>query len=201
MSSRVDSLLRRAHFYLGLYFLFFIWLFALTGLLLNNSDLAVWFGGNERQETQIEQALTPLVGGDSGARARDVMAQLGLRGEIGWPPAQPDGFLTFNVNRPNESSQVRVDLAASRASVRHFDNSGVATVRIFHTFSGSRYTDDSRREWWLTTVWVAAMDAVAIGLVLMVIGSYPLWWRLKKKRATGMVALVAGIAACAALLW
>ena len=27
---------RRLHFYLGLYLLFFIWLFALTGLLLNH---------------------------------------------------------------------------------------------------------------------------------------------------------------------
>ena len=28
---------RRAHYYLGLYFLFFLWLFAFTGLLLNHS--------------------------------------------------------------------------------------------------------------------------------------------------------------------
>ncbi len=28
---------RRLHYYFGLYFLFFTWLFALTGLLLNHS--------------------------------------------------------------------------------------------------------------------------------------------------------------------
>ena len=29
---------RKLHYYLGLYFLFFLWLFALSGLLLNHSS-------------------------------------------------------------------------------------------------------------------------------------------------------------------
>jgi hypothetical protein len=41
------------------------------------------------------------------------------------------------------------------------------------------------------------MDALAAGLIVMVAGSYYMWWQLKKKRALGFVALAAGIASCA----
>ncbi|HEX6070876.1 MAG TPA: hypothetical protein VFZ18_13670, partial [Longimicrobiaceae bacterium] len=37
-SVELRSWTRRLHYYLGLYFLLFIWLFSLTGLLLNHSD-------------------------------------------------------------------------------------------------------------------------------------------------------------------
>jgi len=173
---------RKLHFYLGLYFLFFLWLFSLTGLLLNHGQWAMAVGANERRETKYEQALAPLAGDSDAERARDVMRQLNKRGEINWPASQPPGYLTFNVSRPTEANQIRVDLTTSRASVQHFDNSGVAAFRIFHTFSGSRYVDTAHRDWVLTSVWVVAMDALAVGLVVMVLGSYYMWFRLKQKR-------------------
>ena len=41
------------------------------------------------------------------------------------------------------------------------------------------------------------MDAVAVGLIIMVFGSYYMWWRLRQKRAWGLVALMSGWTACA----
>jgi hypothetical protein len=188
---------RRAHFYLGLYFLFFIWLFALSGWLLNHGQWAASWGVNERRETSYERALAPLAGDSDTIRAREVMRELNLTGEINWPPSQPPGVLAFGVSRPGDASEVRVDLVQNRASIRHFENSGVATFRIFHTFSGSRYTDTARRDWLVTTAWVIAMDALSVGLVVMVLGSYYMWWRLTNKRALGLIVLSAGAAACA----
>ena len=188
---------RRLHFYLGLYFLFFIWLFSLSGLLLNHGQWAASLGANERRETRSERALAPLAGGSDTAQAREVMRALNLTGEINWPPSQPPGVLAFVVSRPPDATDVRVDLAESRASIRHFENTGMATFRIFHTFGGSRYTDTARRDWLVTTIWVVAMDALSVGLVVMVLGSYYLWWRLTKTRTLGLLALSAGAAACA----
>jgi hypothetical protein len=191
---------RRLHFYLGLYFLFFIWLFALSGWLLNHGQWAASLGANERRETRYERGLEPLAGGTDAARARDVMRQLNLTGEINWPASQPAGSLAFNVSRPGEANDIRVDLTRNHASVRRFENSGVATFRILHTFSGSRYADTSRRDWLVTTVWVIAMDALGVGLVVMILGSYYMWWRLTKKRSLGLLALGAGAACCAAFV-
>jgi hypothetical protein len=189
---------RKLHFYLGLYFVFFLWLFSLTGLMLNHGSWLAAMAVNERKETRYERPVDPPAGATDLDRALDVMRQLNLRGEIDLPPAQQDArHLTFNVSRPADANQIQVDLDTRIASVQHFDNSGWATFRIFHTFSGSRYNQPaSKREWVVTSIWVLAMDALAGGLILMVLGSYYMWWRLKPKRRLGVVVLTLGYLSC-----
>lgn len=187
---------RKIHFYLGLYFLFFLWLFSLTGLMLNHGEWRMSRAANARAEERSDRTVTVPVGGTELDRVTDVMGQLGLVGEID-VPAQPPGWLVFNTSRPNEANQVRVNLADGRASVQHFDNSPWATFRVFHTFSGSRYNQPaSQRDWVLTKVWALAMDALAVGLIATVLGSYYMWWRLKPNHRLGIVALAVGFLSC-----
>lgn len=128
-----------------------------------------------------------------------VMRQLYLKGEIDIPVSQQPGFFAFNVARPSDANQVRVNLEQKQASIQHFDNTHWATFRIFHTFSGSRYNQPvSNRDWIVTTVWVFAMDALSLGLIVMVLGSYYMWYRLKPKRRLGAIVLAAGFVSCAA---
>jgi hypothetical protein len=191
---------RRLHFYLGLFFLFFLWLFSLTGLLLNHGQWQLATAANQRRESRTERTLAPPTGTSDLARARDVMRQLGLVGEVDLP-AMPQAarHLEFNVSRPTDASQVKVDLTSGRASVQHFDNGGWAVFRILHTFSGSRFNQPgSSRDWLLTSVWVVAMDALAAGLVIIVLGSYYMWFRFKRKRLRlGVLVLLAGYICCA----
>src|SRR5512141_3008159 len=81
---------RRLHYYLGLYLLFFVWLFALTGLLLNHSQ---WkfaeFWDSRRQTSDERNIVAPAAAGDL-AQARDLMRQLGIRGEIDWTTTRKD---------------------------------------------------------------------------------------------------------------
>lgn len=186
---------RKLHYYLGLYFLFFLWLFSLTGLMLNHQQ---WFRDlYERRETKYDTPIEAPAGDSQVARTRDAMRQLKLEGEIDWPAAQPVGHLDFSVSRPNGSAQVRVDVNAKKAYVREFENGHFHAFQIFHTFSGSRFNQPaSQRDWIMTSVWVFAMDAFAAGLIVMVLGSYYMWWRLKKRKAVGLSALAAGFAIC-----
>ena len=194
---------RKIHYYLGLFFLFFLWLFSLTGLLLNHGQWRLAAAANARTETRFERGIEPPAGEDDLARARDVMRQLGLTGEIELPAAaQAQGRFDFSVNRPKDASQVKVDLSTKRASVQHFQNSGWAVFRIFHTFSGSRFNaPGSHRDWILTSAWTLAMDALSAGLVVIVLGSYYMWFRFKRKNlAVGIAVLAAGYACCALFL-
>jgi hypothetical protein len=186
---------RRLHFYLGLYFLFFLWLFALTGLMLNHQQ---WFRDlYVRQESTSQHTIETPRGQTRADQTADLMRQLGLRGEIDWPASQAIGHLDFNVARPNGAAQVRVDLEANRASVKEFKNGTLHAFQIFHTFSGTRFNQpSSERDWIVTTVWVIAMDALAVGLIVMVFGSYYMWWQLKKRKALGIASLAAGFVAC-----
>jgi hypothetical protein len=197
VSAQVEKWNRKLHYYLGLYLLFILWLFLLTGLMLNHGQ---WFAdANKRTETRYERPVDPLAGNDDLARARDAAQQLGLTGEIELPAiAQLPGHLDFTVARPSDANQVRVDLPRHRASLQHFENHPLAAFRILHTFSGARANvPTAQRDWVVTTVWVMAMDALAIGLIVMVCGSYYMWYRLKRTHNLGWLVLAAGFATCA----
>jgi hypothetical protein len=186
---------RKFHYYLGLYFLFVLWLFSLTGLMLNHQE---WFRNlYGRQETSYDTIIETPAGSTTPARAHDVMRQLNLRGEIDWPASQPVGHIDFTVNRPNRAAQVRVDLNARKVYVKEFQNGNLHTFQVFHAFSGSRFNQPaSRRDWIITSAWTWVMDAFAAGLIVMVFSSYYMWWQLKKTRSLGLAALAAGAASC-----
>jgi len=187
---------RKAHFYLGLYFLFFLWLFSLTGLMLNHGTWPISLAANGRVESRSERSIAPPAGGTPLEQAQDVMRQLNLVGEIDFP-RQQTGWLLFSTSRPADSNQVRVNLEQHLVTVQHFDNGHLARFRILHTFSGSRYTQpESERDWSVTTIWVFAMDALAVGLIVMVLGSYYMWWRLKQDHRLGLLVLGAGALTC-----
>jgi hypothetical protein len=121
-----------------------------------------------------------------------------VKGEIDWPQsAQAPGRLDFNITYPKRARQVRVDLVRKRATVQQVDRSFWSAFRIWHTFSGSRYNNPGMaRDWLLTSVWVFAMEALAIGLLMMVLSSYYMWYRLKPKRTFGWILLSAGFVSC-----
>ena len=194
---RLEAWNRKLHFYLGLYFLLFLWLFSLTGLMLNHGQWAVSLAANLRTDTRYERPVTVPTQGSQLVQIRDVMTQLGLVGEIDIPNQQP-GWLSFSTSRPADSNQVRVDLGKGVAAVQHFENGHLGRFRTLHTFSGFRYNQPaSQRDWIVTTLWVTAMDALAAGLIVMILGSYYMWWRLKKRHALGIAALVLGTLTCA----
>lgn len=189
---------RRLHYYLGLYFLFFLLLFSITGLLLNHPRWAISGFSDRPTPRRVESPIAYPAGNTDLARARNVMRQLNLSGEIDWPtPVQSRGQLEFNVNRPKVATQVRADLAAGRAAVQSVERSFWEAFRISHTFSGSRYnTPRSDRDFYLTTLWVIAMDALAGGLLVMVFSSYYMWFQLKPDHRLGWIALGAGVLSC-----
>jgi hypothetical protein len=186
---------RKLHYYLGLYFLFLLWLFSLTGLMLNHQQ---WFTDlYQRDQTSYDAPIDALAGETLFARTRDAMRQLELEGEIDWPAAQPVGHLDFSVSRPNESAHVRVDINARKAYVRESQHNHLHAFQILHTFSGWRFNQPtSQRDWIMTSMWVLAMDALAAGLIVMVLGSYYMWWRLRERKTLGIAALMSGVVAC-----
>ncbi|MGH9723370.1 MAG: hypothetical protein ACRD8O_24425 [Bryobacteraceae bacterium] len=189
---------RKTHYYLGLYFLFFLWLFAFTGLLLNHSS---WkfaeFWPNRKVSGFERQVEAPRSGSDLD-RARDVARQLGITGEIEWAASKPDSTLReFRVNRPGHNFVVTVNQDVNRANVQHTEINPWGVMRVLHTFTGLRAGDTrNQRDWILTTVWALSMDAVSAGLVVMVLSGLYMWYGLPSKRKSGMVAFVLGTMTC-----
>ena len=193
---------RRLHYYLGLYLLFFCWLFALTGLLLNHPKWEFAQFWPNRVQTRTEREFRQPEGATDLLRARDLMRQLGIAGEVQWPNVQPPaGPFSFQVSRPGRVVEVRADLATKRATLQQSHVNTWGIVQVLHTFTGVRTTDPlNERDWFLTTVWAVSMDAVALGLVMMVMSSYVMWYRLEAKRRGGIVALLVGCVSCGLLV-
>jgi hypothetical protein len=191
---------RRIHYYLGLFLLFFTWLFAFTGLLLNHPRWEFAQFWPSRLQTTTEHQVRVPAGGSDVDRARDLMRQLDIEGEIQWP-AQQSGPFAFQVSRPGLMIDVKATLERGVATVQRNRVNAWGVMHLLHTFTGVRAGDQrNARDWVLTTVWALSMDAVAVGLILMVFSSYIMWYRLRTKRFGGIVALLLGLVSCGALV-
>ena len=194
---------RKLHYYLGLYLLFFLWLFAFTGLLINHSSWAFAEFWPNRQVSNYERAVQPPPPGDDLAQAQDLMRQLAIVGEIQWgAPRRDPGHLDVQVARPGRNFAIEADLEQGSVKVERTELNAWGIMRILHTFTGSRINDTkNQRDWVLTTIWALSMDAVALGMVMMVLGGVYMWFGLKGKRILGLAALVLGIVTCGWLLF
>ena len=106
---------RKLHYYVGLYFLFFIWLFSFTGLLLNHSWKFAEFWPNRSVSTLERSIVPPTPTGDL-QQAMDMMRQLGIDGEVEWTGTQKDSAsLSFRVSRPGRTTDIKADLARGTA--------------------------------------------------------------------------------------
>jgi hypothetical protein len=202
-SSIVELWNRKLHYYIGLYLLFFVWLYSLTGLLLNHSTWQFQqFWPSRRVSTEERLIQDPTPGSDL-EQAHELMRQFGIRGEISLPVGRPiPTRLEVRANRPGYNYVILADLSRSwaRLETTHVNAWGVA--RTLHEFIGVRLeASGARRNWIITSVWALSMDAVSLGLIVMVVGGYYLWWRLPRKRAWGVVALALGVLCCGAFVF
>ena len=186
------------HYYLGLVTLLFVWLFCFTGLLLNHQWKFAEFWDSRQQSTSEREIIAPASGSDLD-QARDILSQLGLRGEIEWTVIRGDATrFAFRVSRPGHIFEVQADLARNRATIKRIDLNHWGVMRILHSFTGVRMDDRrNERDWFLTSVWALAMDAVAAALILMVLSSLYMWFELRTKRLRGALILSAGLLSCA----
>ena len=92
---------RKLHYYLELYFLFFLWLFALSGLLLNHGVWAFAQFYPNRRVSALERTIDTTPSASDLDQARSVMRQMGIEGEIAWTEARSHpARLDFNVSQP-----------------------------------------------------------------------------------------------------
>jgi len=194
---------RKLHYYLGLYFLLFLWLFSISGLILNHPKWASGQFWSERKESRSERPIrAPTVASDLGIAA-DLMRQLAIVGEvsdIGRDSASAS--FNFQVVKPGHVSRVAANLAAGRASVTEIELNAWGAMDALHKFTGVRLDKPNEsRDWLLTRLWSLAMDALAVGLVILIASGVYLWWRLRQKRVGGMIALTLGVASCGFFLY
>ena len=191
---------RKLHFYSGLFLIFFLWLFSFTGLILNHPSWTFHEHWKNRQETNYERAIAapgPEAVNDLD-QAHDIMRQLDIKGDILWTTTRTNASLIdFQVRRPGHFYFIKADWTKGNATVRHAEVNLWGIMKVLHVFDGN-VTDGppNNRDWALTYLWAYSMDAVAAGLIFMVLSSVFMWLQLPQKRWTGAIVLGLGCLSC-----
>ena len=191
---------RKLHFYTGLFLLFFTWLFAFSGLLLNHPSwkfAEFWTNRKQANYARPITAFGPEVAGDL-AQAQEIMKQLAIRGEILWTTTRTDtNQFDFQVRRPGHFFFIKADFRLKRVTVQQSDVNPWGVLKALHAFTGVQMDDPrNTRDWRLTSVWVLSMDAVSLGLIFMTLSSLYMWFRRPEKRLCGAIVLVLGTLIC-----
>jgi hypothetical protein len=200
--SSSEDLNRKLHTYLGVFFLFFIWLFSLSGVVLNHPKWRISDFWGDRKETLQEGPIAARMAPDDLTQAKIIVEQLGLRGEISGLIRHDDSkIMMFQVVRPGDIYQIKADFANLSAQMKHIRVNGWGVLNMLHSFTGVRRSDPSLRQtWWATRIWRFLMDALAVGLIFMVLSGIYLWYVRGRWRRTGSMVLVLGILIVAAIL-
>jgi hypothetical protein len=114
--------LRKAHNYAGLYLLFFVWLFSLTGLLLNHPGWSIAQFWPKRRETTSQASLTPMAPAADLTMATELMRRLWITGEIGETTRSRDGKrFVFQVVKPGRIVRVEAQFDDPRVRITTID--------------------------------------------------------------------------------
>lgn len=189
---------RKFHIYLGLYFLLFIWLFSISGLVLNHPRWQFAQFWPTREQTSFEQSFQAPVATGNLPMAQDLMRQFKIDGEIYQLTNNVEqGQFAFRVMKPRTRFLIKADLKSQRATIERIRVNGWGVLYALHLFSGVRMENpELKRDWFWTKLWSFSMDALAVGLVVMVLGGVYMWYQLKPKRGWGLVVLALGILSC-----
>jgi hypothetical protein len=186
---------RKFHIHLGLLLLLFIWLFSLSGLLLNHNSKWKFAGfWDQRIEKTTRTTIYPVPNLDSAALLKNIMQQLRISGEVSrvWVTADS---IDFRVSTPGHERNLCVNLIDGTCVQKELMFNGWGKLRILHTFNGYDKNNPAiQPNWIVTRIWQLSKDIIAGGLIVMSISSWIMWYKLSRKYKWGIVFLLSGMA-------
>jgi len=185
---------RDLHLYFGLFISPFVLLFAVSVFYLNHGKLSAGTPPSERFiDLQIPDGLDRLKGREGVDRARLLLSQLSVTGEIGFLRyVAKDRHLIFPVSKAGTEATVDVDLDARRATVTRRRMSALESVSYLHKMPGPHLVT-IRGNWIGTQAWRWFADATIYLLLFISISGIYLWWAIKAERRIGLTLFAAGV--------
>lgn len=189
---------RKIHIYLGLYLLFFIWLFGFSGLLLNHHWEFTDFWEN-RKEIKYDKTVQISGEREQYALVHEIMYKLNLDGSIINPGFSNDSILlNFIIAKPGTRYDVQANLNDGKIMVTEakFNNWGI--MRSLHTLRNPTLKEQSERyQTAIASIWSVSIDIVSVGLIVICLGGWYIWLQVPGKRFyLGLVSIASGFILC-----
>lgn len=190
----IINLNRKFHIYAGLFLIFFILFFSLSGLLLNHSQWKFASFWNERKVTKISTPVTMPLNRDSVSLLHSFIKQLNISGEISNVSLTPDS-IDFRVMKPGTIQDIHIDFKSGMGVSKKIVFNWWGKMRILHTFNGTDKMNPAvQPNWIVTRIWRLSMDVIALGLIVLCLGGWIMWYKIRKDYNLGLIVLILGIA-------
>jgi len=186
--------LRDLHLYFGLFISPFVLMFAASVFYLNHGKLP---DGPARtpeiyRDLRIPEGLDRLKGREAVDRAREILPQIDVSGEIGFVRyVATSKHLIFPVSRPWLETTVDVALADGSAEVIRRPTSVWESIAYLHKMPGP-HNVALRGNWVVTQAWRWLADATIYLVLFISISGIYLWWTIRAERVAGLMLLSAG---------
>ena len=196
MNKRLYTITRDLHLYLGLFIAPFVLVFSISVFFLVHA----WSpGANEPAGPKrvVSDVALPADLENLGGRARVdalqiVLAEIGLRGEIGYVGHNVNKrTLRFPVVVPGRETSVEIDLAARTAAISQRDTGLGDALVALHKSPGPHLVD-IRMNWLPMGVWRWLADGTVYLLFFISISGVYLWAVLRAERRIGLALIGAG---------
>jgi hypothetical protein len=194
---------RDLHLYFGLFISPFVLLFAASVLFLNHAKVATdqWMAVATFENLQVPDDLETTRGPEAVRRAKAVMSQIDVSGEVGFTRyTKTTHRFAFPVSRPGLEMLVDVDLAARSATLSRRPTSAVESFAYLHKMPGP-HNVAIRGNWIGTRIWRWFADATVYLMLFISISGIYLWWAIKAERKLGLTLLTTGAVTLFSLLY
>ncbi len=182
------------HLYFGLFISPFLLLFAASVFFLNHAKVAAdQFTSVETvQNVRVPADLDMARGRDAVDRAKEMLPQLHVTGEIGFTRfVAKTRHLVFPVSRPGLEVTVDVDVDARSAVVSRRSTGMLEAFAYLHKMPGP-HNAALRGNWIWTQVWRWFADATVYLVMFVSLTGIYLWYAIRAERRIGLALLSAG---------
>jgi len=189
---------RKIHIYLGLYFLFFIWLFGLSGLLLNHHWEFANFWEN-RKETKYHKTIQISSARAQYALVHEVMNKIELNGSVINPKFSKDSILlNFIIAKPGTRYDVQANLNDGNIMITEAKFNTWGIMRTLHTSRNPTLKEQSTQyQSVLASIWSISIDIVSVGFIVICLGGWYIYLQVPRKRFyLGLISITSGFIFC-----
>jgi hypothetical protein len=194
---------RDLHLCLGLFVSPFVIAFAVSVFFLNHAkvDQAVAASVVTIPDVTIPAGLDVARGREAAERARELVNQAGLTGEIGFVRyVRSEQRVVIPVSRPGLEATVDVDLARRMAVISQRPTGLLESVAYLHKMPGP-HNADLRGNWFWIRLWRWPADWTVYALLIISASGLYLWFAIKAERRVGLAVLAAGAVCFAAYVY
>ncbi len=192
--NNILNTIRRLHIHLGLFLIMFIWLFFVSGLILNHGSWKFARFYENRKENNKVFVISNALFRDDNEMIRLIEAKLKIVGEVSQFKKDTAGFVNFSISSPGLINNISINSQTGYGTLKVTQYNFWGKLRTLHTFNGmDKNNPIIKPNWIITKLWRIMMDITAVILIILSLGSWVMWFNVRREYKLGYFFIIAGL--------